>query len=111
MSEPTTCEEHKFMGLMCGDCGSVVPINKFVDAYDKLSEENERLKAENERIESQCNNWYEKACQDYEENERLKKKVEKMKQIIHDEQPVCGDCVEAKADGYTICGDCSCRDL
>jgi hypothetical protein len=34
-------------------------------------------------------------------------KIEKMKQIITDTNPTCGDCVEDQADGYTICGDCS----
>lgn len=38
----------------------------------------------------------------------LEKKINKMKEIITEEEPTCGDCVEAQADGYTICGDCSC---
>ena len=40
--------------------------------------------------------------------EELEAKIEKMKEIITDTEPTCGECCEAIADGFTICGDCSC---
>jgi hypothetical protein len=43
-----------------------------------------------------------------EQVKRLEEKIEKMKEIITDEDLACADCVEAKAEGYTLCGDCSC---
>lgn len=41
--------------------------------------------------------------------EKLEAKIQRMKEIITEEDLACADCVEAKADGYTICGDCSCE--
>lgn len=41
------------------------------------------------------------------ENKKLKDKIEKIKSVISDEDLACADCVEAKAEGYTICGECS----
>ena len=43
------------------------------------------------------------------ENQLLKNKIEKMKTVITDEDLACADCVEAKADGFTLCGECSCE--
>lgn len=37
---------------------------------------------------------------------RLEKKIELMKQAAFDKD-ICGDCIEAVGDGYTICGDCA----
>ena len=46
------------------------------------------------------------------EMERLDKKykeLEKKLQRVKDSSPIeCPDCFDAIADGYTICGDCSC---
>lgn len=39
--------------------------------------------------------------------EELEEKIEKMKAEV-DGGITCGDCVEAIAEGYTMCGDCSC---
>lgn len=41
------------------------------------------------------------------EVQKLKKKIERMKLVLENEEVTCGECLEAKADGYTICGDCS----
>ena len=42
------------------------------------------------------------------EVEGIEAKLAKMKEVITDEDLGCADCIEAKADGYTLCGDCSC---
>lgn len=37
----------------------------------------------------------------------LEAKINRMKEIVGEEDIQCGDCLEAKAEGYTICGECS----
>lgn len=37
----------------------------------------------------------------------LKAKIQRMKEIVEEEDITCGDCLEAKAEGYTSCGECS----
>jgi hypothetical protein len=40
------------------------------------------------------------------ENTKLKEKIELMKEAAFDKD-ICGDCIEAVGDGYTVCGDCA----
>jgi len=41
------------------------------------------------------------------ENLKLRDKINRMKEIVEEEDITCGECLEGKADGYTICGDCA----
>lgn len=38
-----------------------------------------------------------------------KDKIRILKEILEEEHGECPECIDARLDGYTICGDCSCK--
>ena len=43
-----------------------------------------------------------------DEIEKLKKENGSLKDMLINDHGACPDCIKAKLEGFTICGDCSC---